>query len=81
MSKRRAVQTKVDPEEPANPYQQLHRDFVWKVPQRLNIAQLCCSRWAATAGAAARVAVIWQQEGGGSGSLSYAQLQAQAHRV
>ena len=81
MSKRSPAQTEVDPVDRADHYQQLHRDFVWKLPRRLNIAQLCCSRWAAAAGAAARVAVVWQQEGGSSGSLSYAQLQAQAHRL
>ena len=59
----------------------MHRDFVWQVPKRLNIAQRCCGRWAAGADAASRLAVVWQQEGGSSGALSYAQLQAQAHRL
>ena len=60
---------------------QLHGAFAWKVPRQLNIAELCCRRWAATAEGAARLAVAWEHENGGSGTLSYGQLQGQADRL
>ncbi len=78
MKQRRSTQPLVDP---ADHYPQLHGGFVWRLPARLNVAQLCCSRWAAAAGADARLAVVWESEGGASGTLSYAQLQQQAHRL
>ena len=62
-------------------YAQLHRDFVWRVPKRFNIAQVCCTRWAQSPDSAARTAVAWQHENGAHGELSYATLQAQADQL
>ena len=62
-------------------YDTLHADFAWQVPEHFNIADACCNRWAARAATARRVAVAWQHEDGRRGSLSYAQLQAQANRL
>jgi acetyl-CoA synthetase len=59
----------------------LHQNFVWSVPHKLNITQLCCSRWAANPQHAGRVAVAWEHEDGSHGRLTYAQLQAQADRL
>jgi acetyl-CoA synthetase len=67
--------------QPADAHARLHAGFVWQVPERLNIAQLCCRRWAAGADAAARAAVLWEHEGGACGTLSYGQLQAEASRL
>ncbi len=59
----------------------LHQGFVWQVPARFNIAQVCCRRWAADPRSARRTAVRWQTESGDEGRLSYAELQAQADRL
>ncbi len=66
---------------PADAHAQLHGSFQWHVPQRLNIAQLCCRRWAESAESAARAAVLWEHESGSCGTLSYGQLQDQASRL
>ena len=67
--------------QPADAYAPLHSGFEWQVPRRLNIAQLCCRRWAATAEGGGRPAVLWEHEDGSRGTLSYGQLQAQASRL
>jgi acetyl-CoA synthetase len=59
----------------------LHRQFAWQVPSRLNLAQLCCTRWARDPRAASGVAVAWEHEDGRQGRLTYAELQAQADRL
>ncbi len=59
----------------------LHQGFVWQVPPRFNIAQVCCRRWAADPNSARRTAVRWQTESGDEGRLTYAELQAQADRL
>ncbi len=58
----------------------LHSTFRWRVPARLNIAELCCTRWARGA-TAQRPAILWEHEDGRQGRLSYAQLQRQACRL
>jgi acetyl-CoA synthetase len=58
----------------------LHGRFRWQVPPRLNIAQVCCTRWA-RGPRARRTAIAWEHEDGRHGRLSYAQLQAQADRL
>ncbi len=55
----------------------LHQGFHWQVPERFNIAQVCCERWARGAHGR-RVAVRWRTEQGDSGALTYAQLAAQS---
>ncbi|MBL8334319.1 MAG: AMP-binding protein [Rubrivivax sp.] len=65
----------------ADAYPGLHGSFRWQVPSRFNLAQVCCRRWAAEPAAARRVAVRWETESGDSGSISYAQLQAEADRL
>jgi acetyl-CoA synthetase len=62
-------------------YPELHNGFGWHVPQRFNIAQVCCTRWARDPRRANRTAVAWEHESGTSGELSYAALQAQADQL
>ncbi|WP_164963602.1 acyl-CoA synthetase [Rubrivivax sp. JA1026] len=52
----------------------LHRAWRWQVPDEFNIAQVCCTRWAASG----RNALRWEDEGGAAGTLGYAELEAQA---
>ncbi|MBK7517336.1 MAG: AMP-binding protein [Betaproteobacteria bacterium] len=59
----------------------LHTGFRWQVPERFNIAQVCCGRWARQPRTARRVAVAWEHEDGRAGTLSYGELQAQADRL
>ena len=70
-----------DSDRQADQYASLHSGFRWQVPARFNIAQACCGRWAAAAATADRVAVAWEHDDGRRGTLSYAQLQAQANRL
>jgi len=60
-------------------YAPLYADFRWSVPERFNIAELCCARWARDTPDA--VAILYEDESGRSASHSYAQLQAQANRL
>ncbi|MBL0088642.1 MAG: AMP-binding protein [Ideonella sp.] len=70
---------KQTPPAPADRHAALHRHFRWQVPERLNIAQLCCGRWAQARPEA--VAIRWQHEDGRSACLSYGQLQTEANRA
>ncbi len=62
-------------------YSVLHASFAWQVPEQFNIAEVCCTRWAARAVTARRVAVAWEHADGRHGELSYGQLQRQAKRL
>jgi acetyl-CoA synthetase len=58
-------------------YQALYEGFVWKVPARLNIAQLCLRRWAQDPQRANETALLTEDESGARGQFSFAQLQVQ----
>ena len=64
----------------AQVHTRLHQAFRWQVPKRFNIAQVCCTRWA-RGPAARRVAIAWEHEDGGRGTLTYGELQRQADRL
>jgi len=66
---------------PADAYEALHAGLRWRVPADFNIAEACCGRWARGPGSEALVAIAWQNEAGAAGTLSYAELQRQAHRL
>src|SRR5512140_2480420 len=62
-------------------HSRMHAGFGWQVPERFNIAQVCCARWAGderTAGAAAIRAHAGQA---GASTLTYRSLQDQADRL
>ena len=61
-----------------NSYGTLYRKFRWHVPERFNIAQVCCTRWADDP---ARIAIYYEDEAGQTAALSYASMQAQANRL
>ncbi len=56
-------------------YAAMHQRFGWQVPDRFNIAQACCGRWAGQPDAASRVAVLADGTGQTPACWSYAQLQ------
>ncbi|MDQ2778559.1 MAG: AMP-binding protein [Pseudomonadota bacterium] len=72
---------RIVPPAAADAYDTLHGHFRWQVPAHLNLAELCCSRWARDPRTASNVAVAWENEGGASGELRYAELQAAADRL
>ena len=63
----------------ADRHAELHPDFAWCVPERFNLAEVCCARWARQTPRA--VAVRWAHEDGRHASLRYGALQAQANRL
>jgi len=75
------VQPNADTPPAADAHRQLHGRFRWQVPQRFNIAEVCCRRWARQARSARRVAISWEHEDGRTGTVTYGALQAQADRL
>ncbi|MCW5668720.1 MAG: AMP-binding protein [Hydrogenophaga sp.] len=59
----------------------MHGGFGWHVPERFNMAQACCGRWADGSDAASRVAVVADGTGLAPAPWSYAQLQQAANRL
>ncbi len=59
-------------------YARMHARFGWQVPQRFNIAQVCCTRWAQQADAAQRIAIRAHGAPSGQDVLSFRDLQARA---
>ncbi len=64
-----------------DPYAQLHQDFRWLVPERFNMAEVCCGRWARAPDAAKRVAVHASSPGTEATFHTYSELQQQANRL
>jgi len=60
---------------------ELHQGFRWCVPPHFNIAEVCCTRWAADPATRDRIALIHAREDGSVARLSYAELQAEANRL
>lgn len=61
-----------------NRYDALYSQFRWLVPSELNIAEVCCTRWAADE---SRIAIHYEDEAGQCATLTYAQLHEQANRL
>ncbi len=64
-----------------DPYFQMHNGFRWQVPEKFNIAQVCCARWAALPDAAKRVAMYAMDTAGTITSCTFFELQQQANRL
>ena len=60
-------------------YAGLHAGFRWVVPERFNIAEVCCTRWARETPEA--VAIRWEHEDGRTAVLTYADMQRDANRL
>ena len=63
----------------ADRYAALHASFRWHVPERFNIAEVCCTRWARDTPEA--VAIRWEHEDGREAAFTYGQLQRDANRL
>jgi len=62
-------------------YAALHGHFRWRVPQRFNIAEAVCGRWARDPRLASRSAIIEHEVAGEPRHHSFGELQAQADRL
>jgi len=60
-------------------YDAIYRDFRWHVPERFNLADACCARWARDTPDA--VAIRCEQDNGTRLRVSYGQLHRQASRA
>ncbi len=60
-------------------YDELHAGFRWQVPERFNIAEVCCTRWARKTPDA--IAIRYQREDGSRRDYSYAELDRAADRL
>ena len=61
-----------------NRYDELYRSWRWEVPERYNIAQACCGRWAAES---SRVALYWEDESGATARYTFREIQQEANRL
>ena len=59
-------------------YDELHRSWRWEVPERYNIAQACCGRWAAEH---SRLALYWEDESGETAKYTFWDIQREANRL
>ena len=59
-------------------YDELYNHFHWHVPEALNIAQVCCTRWA---GETSRIAIYYEDDQGNTATLTYAALHEQTNRM
>ncbi|HYA46908.1 MAG TPA: AMP-binding protein [Burkholderiales bacterium] len=59
-------------------YREICDAFRWEVPERFNIAQGCCRRWAH---GPSRLALYWEDESGAASTHTFANLQGQANRL
>ena len=59
-------------------YDELHGGFRWLVPERFNIAQACCTRWA---GNARRTAIVVDHGDGRVERVGYRRIHEDAERL
>ena len=62
-------------------HSRMHAGFGWQVPERFNIAQVCCARWAGDERTAGRTAIRAHAAQAGASTLTYRSLQEQADRL
>lgn len=65
---------------PTDNYAALYQAFRWEVPTELNIAEVCCTRWAKDSNSCERIAMYYEDDTGYTATLTYAALQQQANR-
>ena len=61
-----------------NRYDELYRSWRWEVPERLNIAEVCCGRWARDR---SRFALVWEDESGATAKYTFWDVQREANRL
>jgi len=61
-----------------NRYDELYRSWRWDVPERLNVAEVCCGRWARDR---SRFALYWEDESGATAKYTFWDVQREANRL
>jgi len=61
-----------------NRYDELYRSWRWEVPERLNVAEVCCGRWARDR---SRFALYWEDESGATAKYTFWDVQREANRL
>jgi acetyl-CoA synthetase len=61
-----------------NRYDELYRGWRWEVPELLNIAEVCCGRWARDR---SRFALYWEDESGATAKYTFWDIQREANRL
>ena len=59
-------------------YHTLFNEFYWNVPERFNIADVCCRRWSDEQN---RIAIFYEDSAGNCSKLSYRDLYLQANQL
>jgi acetyl-CoA synthetase len=67
------------PTQEADDWLRLHGDFRWHVPAKLNIAQVCCERWAHRD--PNRLAIVYDNEHGEQARFTYGDLDGASRRL
>src|SRR5215475_8388919 len=57
----------------------MHASFVWDVPERFNLAEVCLHRWARESPDA--IAIVHERENGARADMSYGVMQRKARRL
>ena len=65
----------------ADHYLAMHGGFGWQVPERFNMAQACCARWAAQPDAGKRITVLADGVDTAPSAHTFAELQSSANRL
>ncbi len=63
----------------AGRYEAIYHDFRWRVPERFNLAEVCCARWSRETPDA--VAIRCEHDNGARLRVNYGQLHRQASRA
>lgn len=64
-----------------NQYQTLYKEYEWLVPNGLNIAEMCCHRWATNPHEARKTAIYFEDQVGQLTQYSYGQLAEQVTKL
>jgi len=62
-------------------YEAAYEGFEWDIPERFNIADAVCGRWADVPDGKRRVALFYEGEGGDEATYTFWQVQREANRV
>jgi acetyl-CoA synthetase len=65
-------------EQKSDNYAALYTQFRWHVPASFNIAEVCCTRWAADK---SRIAMHYEDDSGYTSTLTYATMHTQASKM
>ena len=62
-------------------YEAAYEGFEWDIPERFNVAEAVCGRWADAPDGKRRVALFYEDEDGSEETYTFWQVQREANRV